>query len=80
MTTITAYQTTLRQRVRHLVAQQSLSTVAHEMQIHRNTLSLWLADRGKHSLTVRTLQKIETWCEQREAAREHGGHKGKHAV
>ena len=68
MTTMTAYQTALRQRVRHLAARRSLSAVAREMQVSRNTLSAWLAERGKPSVTVRTLQKIETWCEQREAA------------
>ena len=76
MITMTTYQTALRQRVRHLAAQRSLSTVAREMQMSRNTLSAWLAERGTPNLTVRTLQKIETWCATQEAAGAHGGPKG----
>ena len=67
MTTITTYQTALRQRVRHLAARRTLSTLAREIQMSRNTLSAWLAGRGKKDLTVRTLQKIETWCAKQEA-------------
>jgi hypothetical protein len=47
-----------------------------EMQMSRNTLSAWLAERGTPNLTVRTLQKIETWCATQEAAGAHGGPKG----
>ena len=61
------YQTALRQRVRHLAARRALSTVAREIPMSRNTLSAWLAGRGKLELTVRTLQKIETWCAKQEA-------------
>ena len=68
MTTIATYQTALRQRVRHLGAQRPLHTIAREIPMSRNTLSAWLAERGPQNLTVRTLQKIETWCAQQEAA------------
>ena len=78
MITITAYETALRQRVLHLAAQRPLRTVAHEIPMSRNTLSVWLTERGRCSLTVRTLRKIETWCVQQEAAREHGGYTGEH--
>ena len=73
MITMTTYQSALRQRVLHLAAWRSLSTLAREMQMSRNTLSAWLAERGPQNLTVRTLQKIETWCATQEAAGAHVG-------
>ena len=78
MLTITTYETVLRQRVLHLAARRSLSTIAHEIPMSRNTLSVWLTERGRCSLTVRTLRKIEAWCVQQEAAREDGGYTGEH--
>ena len=74
MTTITVYQTALRQRVRRLAARRALRTVAREIQVSRNLLSAWLAERGKPNVTVRTLQKIETWCAQQEATGERSEH------
>ena len=47
MITITAYETALRKRVLQLAARRSLSAVAREMQVSRNTLSTWLAERGR---------------------------------
>lgn len=67
MITMTTYQTALRTRVLHLAAGRPLSALAREMQVSRNTLSAWVAERGKHSMTVRTLQKIETWCAEQAA-------------
>ena len=68
MTTMTTYQTALRERVLHLAARRPLLALAREMQVSRNTLSAWVAERGEQRVTVRTLQKIETWCAEQEAA------------
>ena len=76
MLTITTYETVLRKRVLHLAAQRPLSTIAHEIQMSRNTLSVWLTERGGCSLTVRTFQKIETWCAKQEAAEATGRAQG----
>ena len=69
MTTIATYQTALRKRVLHLAARRPLIALAREMQVGRNTLSAWVAGRREHTMTVRTLQKIEAWCAEQEAAR-----------
>ena len=39
MLTITTYETVLRKRILHLAAQRPLSTIAHEIQMSRNTLA-----------------------------------------
>jgi len=67
MTTIDTYQTALRERFLHLAARRPLIALAREIQVGRNTLSAWVAERREHSMTVRTLQKIETWCAEQEA-------------
>ena len=65
---MTTCLTALRERVLHLAARRPLLTLAREMQVSRNTLSAWVAERGEQRVTVRTLQKIETWCAQQHDA------------
>jgi transcriptional regulator with XRE-family HTH domain len=66
--TIDAYQAALRGRFLRLAGRRSLTVLAREMRVARNTLSAWVAGRGEHQATVRTLRKIEAWCAAQEAS------------
>ena len=49
MTTMTTYQTALRERVLQLAARRPLIALAREMQVSRNTLSAWVPSEGAES-------------------------------
>ena len=66
MTTIDAYQAALRMRFLRLAGRRSMTALAREMRMSRNTLSTWVAGREEPSVTVRTLRKIEVWCAEQE--------------
>ena len=67
-TSIDIYQRTLRARFLLLACRRPLTVLACETQVHRNTLSAWVAERDAQNVTVRTLRKIENWCVEQEAA------------
>ncbi len=66
MITIVAYQAALRARFLRLASGRSMTALAREMRMSRNTLSTWVAGREEPSVTVRTLRKIEAWCVEQE--------------
>jgi len=72
-TSIDLYQRALRARFLHLAGRRPLSVLACETQLHRNTLSAWVAEWETQHVTVRTLRKIENWCVEQEGAQEPDG-------
>jgi hypothetical protein len=66
--TIDAYQAALRRRFLRLAGRRPLTTLAREIRVSRNTLSVWVAGREGHDMTVRTLRKIEAWCAAQEGS------------